>query len=190
LNAFLSGYQLTHDPGTKFEYSSLGAGLLGHVIALKAGSDYESLVVDRICRPLKMDSTRITLTPELKARFATGHNRFGEAVPSWDRQTQLGGSALRSTANDLLKFVSANLGLTPSSLTPVMEKTHVVQLPNAIPETDIGLAWMITRLHGDKNRASWAEKLPVTARSSVSTRSAAAAWCSCLLRGTALTWMS
>src|SRR4026208_202362 len=76
LNTFLSNYQLTRDPGAKFQYSSLGAGLLGHVIALKAGSDYESLVVDRICRPLKMDSTRITLTPELKSRFATGHNQF------------------------------------------------------------------------------------------------------------------
>ena len=96
LYAFLSGYKLVDDPGTKFEYSSLGMGLLGHAIALKAGSDYESLVVERICRPLNMDSTRITLTPELKSRFATGHNRFGEAVPSWDRQTQLGGSALRS----------------------------------------------------------------------------------------------
>jgi hypothetical protein len=144
LNAFLSGYQLTHDPGTKFEYSSLGAGLLGHVIALKAGSDYESLVVDRICRPLKMDSTRITLTPELKARFARGHNRFGEAVPSWDRQTQLGGSALRSTANDMLKFVSANLGFTPSKLTPLMEKTHVLRLDQTLG-MDFGLAWIITR---------------------------------------------
>jgi CubicO group peptidase (beta-lactamase class C family) len=144
LNAFLSGYKLTRDPGTKFEYSSLGMGLLGHVIALKAGTNYESLVVDRICRPLKMGSTRITLTPELKARFATGHNRFGEAVLSWDRQTQLGGSALRSTANDMLKFVSANLGLTPSSLTPLMEKTHVVHLDQTLG-VDIGLAWMIIR---------------------------------------------
>jgi CubicO group peptidase (beta-lactamase class C family) len=144
LNAFLSGYKLTRDPGTKFEYSSLGMGLLGHVIALRAGTNYESLVVDRICRPLKMDSTRITLTPELKARFATGHNRFGEAVLSWDRQTQLGGSALRSTANDMLKFLSANLGLTPSSLTPLMEKTHAVHLDRT-RGVDIGLAWMIMR---------------------------------------------
>jgi CubicO group peptidase (beta-lactamase class C family) len=143
LNAFLSGYKLTRDPGTKFGYSSLGMGLLGHVIALKAGTNYESLVVDRICRPLIMDSTRITLTPELKARFATGHNKFGEAVLSWDRETQLGGSALRSTANDMLKFLSANLGLTPSSLTPLMEKTHVVHLDQTLG-MDFGLAWMIT----------------------------------------------
>jgi hypothetical protein len=92
-----------------------------------------------------MDSTRITLTPELKSRFATGHNQFGEKVPSWDRETQLGGSALRSTANDMLKFVSANLGLTPSSLTPVMEKTHVVHLRATLGmEGHIGMAWIIT----------------------------------------------
>src|ERR1035437_7916502 len=80
LNVFLSGCKLTRQPGAKFEYSNLGSGLLGHVIALKAGTDYESLVADRICRPLKMESTRITLTPELKARIATGHNQFGYAV--------------------------------------------------------------------------------------------------------------
>lgn len=56
---------------------------------------------------------------------------------------QLGGSALRSTVNDLLKFVSANLGLTPNSLTPLMEKTHIVQLDQTLG-MDLGLAWIIT----------------------------------------------
>ena len=128
--AFLSGYRLTRDPGAQSDYSNLGMGLLGHVIALKAETDYESLVMDRICRALKMDSTQITLSPELKSRFATGHNKFGEAVPSWDVPTLAGAGAMRSTANDMLKYVSANLGLTPSSLTPLMERTH-----------DTGLAW-------------------------------------------------
>ena len=151
LYAFLSGYKLTRDPGAKFEYSSLGFALLGHVIALKAGTNYESLVVDWICRPLQMDSTRIALTPELKSRFAQGHNQLGYAVPGWDRQVMLGNGALRSTANDLLKYVSANLGLTPSSLTPLMEKTHVAHFHADDIDRDIGLAWVITReLDGTK----------------------------------------
>ena len=143
LNAYLSDYKLTRQPGAKFEYSNLGSGLLGHVIALKAGTDYESLVTDRICRPLKMDSTRITLTPELKARLATGHNQFGYAVSSMDFHSQAGAGALRSTANDLLKYVAANLGLTPSSLTTLMEKTHAVHFRSAIPPVNIALAWLV-----------------------------------------------
>jgi CubicO group peptidase (beta-lactamase class C family) len=150
LYAFLSGCKLTRDPGTKYEYSTVGMALLGQAIALKAGTNYESLVVDWICRPLKMDSTRITLTPELKARFATGHNYFGYTVSSTDWGSLMGGAALRSTANDLLKYVSANLGLTPSSLTPLMKKTHVAYF-HAYLDTDIGLAWDITReLEGTK----------------------------------------
>jgi len=123
--AFLSGYQLTNDPGAKHAHGGVGMALLGQVIALKAGTNYESLVVDRICRPLKMDSTRFTLTPELKSRLATGHNPLGYAVPTvdWGALMPLGG--LRSTANDLLKFISASLGLTPSSLIPLMEKNFV-----------------------------------------------------------------
>jgi len=150
LNAFLSGYKLTRDPGTKYEYSSLGMDLLDYVIALKAGTNYESLVVDRICRPLKMDGTRSTLTPELKARFATGHNQLGDAVSSSDFQALRDGAALRSTANDLLKYVSANLGLTPSSLTPLMERTHRARF-HQMMDTDVGLGWTITRdLRGTK----------------------------------------
>src|SRR5262249_11166935 len=37
LYQFLGGYQLTRDIGTQYEYSNLGGGLLGHVLALRAG---------------------------------------------------------------------------------------------------------------------------------------------------------
>jgi hypothetical protein len=118
-------------------------GLLGHVLTLEAGTNYESLVVGRICRPLKMDSTRITLTPELQSRFATGHNEIGEAVPSWDLPTLPGAGAIRSTANDLLKYVSANLGLEPSTLTPLIAKTHAVYVDRT-NGPHMGLAWFTT----------------------------------------------
>src|SRR2546423_4461591 len=42
---FLSGYTLTRDIGEKYEYSNFGVGLLGHILALRAGTDYETLVV-------------------------------------------------------------------------------------------------------------------------------------------------
>ncbi|HEY5043195.1 MAG TPA: serine hydrolase domain-containing protein [Verrucomicrobiae bacterium] len=151
LDAFVSGYKLTREPGTKYEYSNVGIALLGQAIALKAGTNYESLVVDRICRPLEMDSTRFTLTPELKSRFATGHNQLGHVVSSWDWGALMAAAALRSTANDMLKYVSANLGLMPSSLTPLMEKTHAAHFHTDVIDEDVGLGWFITReLDGTK----------------------------------------
>jgi CubicO group peptidase (beta-lactamase class C family) len=145
LYAFLSGYKLSRDPGTKYEYSGVGVALLAQAITLKAGTNYESLVVDRICRPLKMDSTRITLTPELKSRFAQGHNDYGYAVSRTDCGALMGGAALCSTANDMLKYLSANLGLMPSNLTQLMEKMHVVRFSHVSPgNDDIGLAWYVT----------------------------------------------
>src|SRR5205807_642282 len=84
LYEFLSGSKLKRDIGEKYEYSNLGVGLLGHVLALKAGTNYEALVQERVCRPLGMTNTVVTLTPELKARLAVPHNEAGRPVSNWD----------------------------------------------------------------------------------------------------------
>src|SRR6266581_2476009 len=107
LYAFLSSFTLDREPGSKFEYSNVGMALLAHILALKAGTNYEALVVERICRPLKMNSTRITLTPELQARLARGHDQLGKPAPNWEFQVYDGAGGLRSTANDLLRYVTA-----------------------------------------------------------------------------------
>jgi D-alanyl-D-alanine-carboxypeptidase/D-alanyl-D-alanine-endopeptidase len=135
--AFLSGYSLGRDPGTEFEYSNVGMALLGHVIALRAGTNFESLVVNRISRPLHMDSTCIALTPELKARLAMGHDDSGKPSPAWKLQAYSPAGDVHSTANDLLKYVSANAGLAPSSLTPLMKDTHVVRFKDSRGLSDV-----------------------------------------------------
>jgi len=125
--AFLSNYTLGRDPGTEFEYSNVGMALLGQVIALKAGTNFESLIVNRICRPLRMDSTCITLTTDMKARLAMGHDDSGKPSPPWRLQAYSPAGDIHSTANDLLKYASANARLSPCSLTPLMEKTQVIR---------------------------------------------------------------
>jgi CubicO group peptidase (beta-lactamase class C family) len=113
LYAFLASLKLRREPGEQFEYSNIGFGLLGHVIALKAGQDYETLVRERICRPLHMDSTAITLTPALKARRAVGHTPANRSASYIGLQGLPGYGALFSTANDMLKLASAKQGFTP-----------------------------------------------------------------------------
>lgn len=121
LHTFLSLYQLKRAPGTKEEYSNLGMQLLGHLIANKAGQSYEQLVLERICRPLGMESTRITLTPGLRSRLAIGHSMPGARVPAMDFLLP-GAGGLRSTANDLTRFISAYAGLSSTPLNSLMRK--------------------------------------------------------------------
>lgn len=142
---FLSAHDLTRQVGGSAEYSNLGVGLLGHVLARKAGMDYEKLVQARITGPLEMRDTVIQLTPEQRARLAGGHDRQLRPVPNWDFPTLAGAGALRSTANDMLKFVAANLGLTESKLSPAMESTHRARHEYGGPKAQIGLGWILRK---------------------------------------------
>jgi CubicO group peptidase (beta-lactamase class C family) len=146
LYQFLSTYQLTRDIGSQFEYSNLGGGLLGHALARRAGMDYEALVHSRITGPLGMSSTGITLAPEMKARLAVGHNDKLQATSNWDLPTLAGAGALRSSANDLLTFLAANLGYVKSPLTPAMASMLAVRRPTGAPGLgEIGLGWIVVK---------------------------------------------
>ncbi len=144
LYAFLSEHQLARDIGGRFEYSNVGVGLLGHVLALKSGIGYEKLVRQRILQPLGMKDTAISLSTSLKARLAVGHDGEGNAVPNWDLPTLAGAGALRSTANDMVKFLQANLA-DSGRLSAALRRCHGKRRNIGNPNTDIGLGWLITK---------------------------------------------
>ena len=75
---FLNHYQLTRDPGEKYEYSNLGVGLLADALALRAGKDYATLLRTRITEPLRMNRTALDLTPEMEANLSPGHDLWDE----------------------------------------------------------------------------------------------------------------
>jgi CubicO group peptidase (beta-lactamase class C family) len=141
--AFVNAHQLGRAPG-KYEYSNVGMGLLGHVLALHAGATYEELIERRIAGPLKMTDTCIQLTDEQRARMAPAYDASLNPVPAWDLPTIAGAGALRSTMHDMLAFVAANLDESdaplPSSLRAAHEKRHDMDDGLAI-----GLGWHIAR---------------------------------------------
>ena len=148
---FLSGHALRRDVGSEYEYSNLAAGLLGHVLALRNGSDYETLVKERLLRPLGMENTGITLTPAMERNLAKGHDQSGEVVPYWDIPTLAGAGALRSDMNDMLDFIEANLGEPQSDLERSMRTSHEVR--ESTGGALVGLNWHV-QVHGD-DRTVW-----------------------------------
>ncbi len=129
--------------GKSYKYSNLGFGLLGHLLALRAETSFEDLVVERICDPLGMDDTRMTLDEAQQSRVASPHDG-GKPVPVWSNETLAGAGAFLSTADDMLKYVAAYLqpgdGETLSTALPLcIEKRR----PTDEPARAIGLGWHI-----------------------------------------------
>jgi serine-type D-Ala-D-Ala carboxypeptidase/endopeptidase len=148
LYQFLSSYELPRDIGAQYEYSNLGGGLLGHVLALRARTDYASLVRERITAPLGMSSTAIALSPELTSRLAVGHSATLQPVANWDLPTLAGAGALRSTTNDLLTFLAANLGYTTTPLAAAMASMLDVRRPTPQINMKVALGWHVLASNG------------------------------------------
>ena len=145
---FLSGYTLPRDIGSKYEYSNLGMGLLGHTLALKAGTSYYDLLNERILKPLKMGDTEIILSPRLEQRLALGHDKNGKVVPNWDLPTLAGAGAIRSTVNDMFEYLAAHLDSTSRPLGQVLATTHTARTETGNPGLTVGMAWHILKSPG------------------------------------------
>lgn len=143
LYGFLARYELPRAPGTRWEYSNTGGGLLGLALGRRAGVDYESLVQTRIAGPLGMKSTMIRIAPEKKDLLATGHDEQLEPTPVWDVPALPGAGALRSSVNDLLSLVAAFTGKAESPLRPAMAAMLQTRRPNEIYMLEQALGWWV-----------------------------------------------
>jgi serine-type D-Ala-D-Ala carboxypeptidase/endopeptidase len=150
LYTFLSRYTLEYEPGTHVEYSNVGFALLGQALAHRADKSYEELLVERICEPLGLDNTRITLTPGMRSRIAQGHNLNLERRPLWDLGALAGAGAVRSTADDLTVFLESSLGLRHTPLGPALAKLLEIRRPTSEHGLEVSLGWFLSSGHGDE----------------------------------------
>jgi serine-type D-Ala-D-Ala carboxypeptidase/endopeptidase len=162
---FLSNSTLEDEPGTVAKYSNLGMGMVGHALSLKTGLSLDELIKKRILNVLGMNSTGIAMnatgisvSENIKPLFAVGHIAGNESKLMFLPEAVQGAGAIYSTVNDLLKYVSSNLGLIDSKINAAMEETHSIRYPfyelqvpfkdpsgnESIPYAYIGLSWFST----------------------------------------------
>jgi CubicO group peptidase (beta-lactamase class C family) len=96
-----------------------------------------------------MESTVITLSPELKKRLAAGHNEARQPAANWDFTSLAGAGAIRSDVSDMLTLVAANLGYVDSPLAKAMAAMTKVRRPGPVNDIEIALAWHVTQ-RGDR----------------------------------------
>ena len=145
----LSNTKLTRAPGSQFQYSSFGMGLLGQILSLKADVSYNQLVKDRILNVLGMNDTKITLSQnEINNSFPVGHRGGKEITTPKIPMILADAGAYHSTAPDMLKYISANLGLIHTKLDDAMKLQHLIRHTgvnaNPMNYTEyVGLGWRI-----------------------------------------------
>jgi len=147
MHDFLSRYRPTRAPGVEFRYSNVGISLLGHILERASGKSYEWLLQERICSPLGMKSTRVSLTPSMRRRLAQGYNQQLEPVTpkSFDVGRSSGG--LYSTVDDMMDYLAANMGLVDAPIVPALVKAQ--QPFRKVPGKEgafMGLAWHVKKV--------------------------------------------
>jgi CubicO group peptidase (beta-lactamase class C family) len=159
----LAGAERIFPPGGAYSYCNSGFVLLGRIIEVLDGREWDASLRERLIRPLGLDRT-VTLPEEaIMHRAAVGHRerpRSGEPVSVWALPRSLGPFAgIVATAPDVLAFARLHLdgGVGPDGTQLLAEGlvTAMQQLRLPIPVGGrgdaIGLAWRLFRWGGEKD---------------------------------------
>ena len=145
LYAFLDSYDLSQAPDTHYEYSNLGAGLLGFLLSRHAGTPYAKLLQERVIQPLGLaDSYVAQLGGGTDERMAQGH-AGGKPVAYWHFGTLEGAGGVRSTANDLLHLLSVELHPAKAPLSSAIELSQKIRY-RVSPQLALALGWHVVPL--------------------------------------------
>jgi serine-type D-Ala-D-Ala carboxypeptidase/endopeptidase len=149
--------KLLSKPGDTWAYSNLGFGFLALAVADAASNPrWASLIEKDIAKPLNLVDTRaveLNVPPPERAAqgYTTAGNPTESTMPGWPA---LGGAGeLYSTPDDMMKFLSFNMGLTQTPLNSLLPDLHKSWRPvTGQAGRTQGLGWNILET---KTRTVW-----------------------------------
>jgi len=151
LFAFLNNYNLPRDIGSQYEYSNLGMGLLGVLVSRIDGKLYRETVEQRILNPLGMNSTFLNSPGRNDKNIAQGYADTNLA-PAWtwaDGSCIQGAGGLLSNAEDMMKYLLANMNPKDNALGRAMKNAHQPRMEVGRNGMKIGLGWHL------RNKIIW-----------------------------------
>ena len=141
---------LVTKPGERYQYSNLGYGILDYVIERASGKTYPAFMREEVFEPLSLRDTFIPTEPEEAARGAVRYHD-GEPLPFYDFDHR-GGSAVFSSANDLVRFGMFHLGVRPEGVRAVISRRSINHMQKAVTKRpsggSYGIGWGISSHRG------------------------------------------
>jgi len=160
----LATLPLMYQPASKWSYSS-SIDLLGRVIEVASGMEFESFLKERLFDPLGMTSTYMTVPESEKGRLTTNYGVLGNNTLPLDPgansvfldppKVPAGGGGLVSSPKDYDRFLRMLLGYGKLGDERVMSENAVrVGVSDLIPATvDKTGSWMENEGHGAGGRS-------------------------------------
>jgi CubicO group peptidase (beta-lactamase class C family) len=142
LLAHAASVEIPADP--PYEYSDIGAALLGHALAAAAGGDYADVLRERVLDPAGMETAVVVETAEqVPAALALGHSASNRPLVPWSFEAYTPATGVDAALDDLVALAGAVLSGAFSE-SPALEPVAEVDAG-----TSVGYLWFIDE-HADR----------------------------------------
>lgn len=148
LYKFLKGYEIINKVEFYYKHSSLGIGVLSHIIELKTSKTYNDFLTEKISQPLGMTSTYIYTNAD-DSKLLTGYNHRGTEVKHLHYGVLGGAKGVSSNLTDMMKILEVNLLTEKSHLATLFDYN---QRPKALSNAhkDLALGWRTKNFSGNR----------------------------------------
>lgn len=145
LNDFLMNFLSLDTISTKYNYSNLGAGLLGHTLGLSQKQTFVKLLQNKVFDKYGMNNS-FTNLDDCKNSIVKGLDKNGNEVSNWEFDVLFGGGGIVSTTEDLAKFAKAQFNTKNKELQLTRNPTFEID-----ENMKIGLGWHILKSENEFN---------------------------------------
>lgn len=110
MNAFFKAWTPAYAPGTYRTYANPSIGMLGVVTAEAMDEDFVTLMQGTLYPALGLSSTYLEVPEAARANYAQGYTKTDEPIRLAAGTLAAEAYGVRTTANDMVRFVEANIG--------------------------------------------------------------------------------
>lgn len=135
------------EPGSRYQYSNLGYGLLGQVIEHVGGKPFPEFMREEVFEPLDLRHTFVGRPPRGAGVEAIRFDGRGKAIPRYGFDHD-GASAVYSSAHDLVRFGMFHAGTTLAEQGQPLSIEARAKMQQVVEPANYGLGWSISRAGG------------------------------------------
>lgn len=144
---FYKDYAPEKEKHGKYHYSTLNYALLEVAIEYATKQSFEAVLKEKIFAPLDMQNSCISINKNQISQLTSGYTIAGRAVPIWQFQSFAASEGVKSTTDDLLKFLACNLGQTHKNLASNFAQTHLQTIETELNKNAyMGKGWHIVKI--------------------------------------------